>query len=189
VRSFGIRFSCKPLANHRNAITGRISTGSGPTNHSMEGTMTTYTMLQTSCPAQVTARTIARSSFETTWIGGPALPSGYVFHRFRQQKERYKHERNTDLFKSILKEKEEMKPTADQRVTVFSPTRMARFGRALLVSTIMGVLLVPVFLLFLVPMSHLLMAMTSAGFILFFALIMSVVTEGRVYEVFVGTAT
>jgi hypothetical protein len=106
-----------------------------------------------------------------------------------RKKERYKHERNTDLFKSILKDKEEMKPTADQRVTVFSPTRMARFGRALLVSTIMGVLLVPVFLLFLVPMSHLLMAMTSAGFILFFALIMSVVTEGRVYEVFVGTAT
>jgi hypothetical protein len=107
---------------------------------------------------------------------------------FDSGKERYRDERNADLFKSILKD-EEMKPTADRRVTVFSPTRMVRFGRALLVSSIMGVLLVPVFLLFLVPMSHLLMAMTSAGFILLFALILSVVSEGRVYDVFVGTAT
>jgi hypothetical protein len=53
----------------------------------------------------------------------------------------------------------------------------------------MGVLLVPVFLLFLLPMSRLLMALTSAGFILLSILILSIVTEGRVYEVFVGTAT
>jgi len=91
--------------------------------------------------------------------------------------------------RSIVKGKKEMKPTDDPRVTVFSPTRMARLGRALLVSTIMGVLLVPVFLLFLVPMSRLLMVLTSTGFILLFVLIMSAVTEGRVYEVFVGTAS
>jgi hypothetical protein len=53
----------------------------------------------------------------------------------------------------------------------------------------MLILMTPVFLLFLVPMSHLLMAITTASFIFLFALILCVVTEGRVYEVFVGTAT
>jgi hypothetical protein len=38
-------------------------------------------------------------------------------------------------------------------------------------------------------MSRLLMAVTSTGFIFIFAWIMCAVTEGRVYEVFVGTAT
>jgi hypothetical protein len=38
-------------------------------------------------------------------------------------------------------------------------------------------------------MSHLMMAITTATFIFLFALILCVVTEGKVYEVFVGTAT
>ncbi|KAH8779613.1 hypothetical protein BGZ57DRAFT_889339 [Hyaloscypha finlandica] len=59
----------------------------------------------------------------------------------------------------------------------------------LMVSTIMGILLSPVYLLFLVPMSHLMMAITSTSFIILFAIIMTVVAEGRIYEVFVGTAT
>lgn len=96
---------------------------------------------------------------------------------------------NANESKNILKSKEEDKPTPDPRVTKFSDAGMGTAGRALLVSTVIGILLVPVFLLFLVPMSRLLMAVTSAGFILLFALIMSVVTDGKVYEVFVGTAT
>jgi uncharacterized RDD family membrane protein YckC len=81
------------------------------------------------------------------------------------------------------------KPTDDQRLTFFSATAERRVGRFLLVSSIMLILMIPVFLLFLVQMSHLLMAVTTASFIFVFALIMSAVAEGRVYEVFVGTAT
>jgi uncharacterized RDD family membrane protein YckC len=81
------------------------------------------------------------------------------------------------------------KPTADSQFTFFSPAAERRVGRFLLVSSIMLILMIPVFLLFLVPMSHLLMAITTASFTFLFALILCVVTEGRVYEVFVGTAT
>jgi hypothetical protein len=81
------------------------------------------------------------------------------------------------------------KPTDDQQLTFFSPSAERRVGRFLLVSGTMLILMTPVFLLFLVQMSHLLMAVTTASFIFLFALIMSALTEGRVYEVFVGTAT
>ncbi len=125
-----------------------------------------------------------RKSFETSWIGALGFPSGYAIRLSRQT-----HQAYADYLKTILKEKEEMKPTADPRITKFSSTRMGGLGRALLVSTIMGILITPVFLLFLLPMSRLLMAVTSTGFIFIFAWIMCAVTEGRVYEVFVGTAT
>jgi hypothetical protein len=136
-----------------------------------------------------------------------------------------------------MKIKDEAKPTSDTSVTYFSPSILGGLGRVLLISTIMGILLVPVFLLyafsrvyfsssgclaicgifkglvpecleccstlafpnqailtlrssrFLVPMARPMMALTSAGFIFLFLLIMSVVAEGRIYEIFVGTAT
>jgi hypothetical protein len=92
--------------------------------------------------------------------------------------------------KRIVKESEKTKkPTTDSRFTFFSATAERGVGRFFLVSSIMLILMIPVFLLFLLPMSHLLMAVTTAAFIFLFALIMCVVTEGKVYEVFVGTAT
>ncbi|PMD33266.1 hypothetical protein L207DRAFT_518094, partial [Hyaloscypha variabilis F] len=90
----------------------------------------------------------------------------------------------------IVKESEKTKkPTTDSRFTFFSATAERGVSRFFLVSSIMLILMIPVFLLFLLPMSHLLMAVTTAAFIFLFALIMCVVTEGKVYEVFVGTAT
>lgn len=81
------------------------------------------------------------------------------------------------------------KPSDDEQLTFFSASAERGVGRFLLISSIMLILMIPVFLLFLVHMSHLLMAVTTASFIFLFALIMSAVAEGRVYEVFVGTAT
>ena len=81
------------------------------------------------------------------------------------------------------------KPTSEKQFTFFSQEAESGLSRFLLVSSIMLILMTPVFLLFLLPMSHLLMAVTTAGFIFLFALIMCIVTNGKVYEVFVGTAT
>jgi hypothetical protein len=80
-------------------------------------------------------------------------------------------------------------PTLDQSVFYYSPSRLGGVVQVLMVSTVMGILLIPVYLLFLVPMSHLMMAITSTAFIILFAIIMTVVAEGRIYEIFVGTAT
>jgi uncharacterized RDD family membrane protein YckC len=97
---------------------------------------------------------------------------------------------NADGVKRIVKASEEMKkPTKDSRFTFFSPAAERGVGRFLLVSSILLILMCPVFLLFLLPMSHLMMAITTATFIFLFALIMCIVTEGKVYEIFVGTAT
>jgi hypothetical protein len=85
--------------------------------------------------------------------------------------------------------REEEKPTSDQSVSYYSPSRLGGVVQVLMVCTIMGILLIPVFLLFLVPMSHPMMALTSTAFIFLFAIIMTVVAEGRIYEIFVGTAT
>jgi hypothetical protein len=91
--------------------------------------------------------------------------------------------------RTFMKIKEEVKPTSDTSITFYSPLLLRRLGQLLLVSTLMGVLLIPVFLLFLVPMSRLNMAVTSSSFIFLFILIMSIIAEGRIYEIFVGTAT
>jgi hypothetical protein len=96
----------------------------------------------------------------------------------------------TNSIQKIVKGGVGMKrPTDDQQLTFFSASAERGLGQFLLVSGIMLIVMIPVFLLFLVQMSHLLMAVTTASFIFLFALIMSAVTEGRVYEVFVGTAT
>jgi hypothetical protein len=83
----------------------------------------------------------------------------------------------------------EKKPTSDTSISYYSPSKLGALVQALMVCTIMGILLIPVFLLFLVPMSHPMMALTSTTFIFIFAIIMTVVAEGRIYEIFVGTAT
>lgn len=88
-----------------------------------------------------------------------------------------------------MKTKDEEKPTVDEVVTYYSPSKLGGLVQVLMVSTIMGVLLIPVFLLFLVPMSHPMMAFTSTAFIFLFAVIMTVIAQGRIYEIFVGTAT
>jgi hypothetical protein len=57
------------------------------------------------------------------------------------------------------------------------PWRLGRVIQVLMVSTIMSILLISVFLLFLAPMPHLMMALASTTFIFLFAIIMTVVEQ------------
>ena len=58
----------------------------------------------------------------------------------------------------------------------------------LLVSVTVGILLTPVFLLFLVSMTRVKMAMTVFAFVLLFAVVMCSTTDAKTQEIFVGTA-
>lgn len=51
-----------------------------------------------------------------------------------------------------------------------------------------GILLVPVYLLFLLEMSKDMMAVTTSIFVLAFIMFMSLATDAKVHEVFVGGA-
>jgi hypothetical protein len=86
------------------------------------------------------------------------------------------------------KDKEKL-PTLDQSVSYYSPSKLGAVVQVLMICTIIEILLIPVFLLFLVPMSHLTIAFTSTTFIILFAVIMTVTAEGRTYQIFLGTAT
>ena len=71
----------------------------------------------------------------------------------------------------------------------YSPPKIGSIVQTLVISTVTGTLLVPVLLLFLVKMSNLMIAFMSAGFIFLFTIILTVVAQGRIYEIFVGSAT
>ncbi|KAH6710668.1 hypothetical protein BKA61DRAFT_612157 [Leptodontidium sp. MPI-SDFR-AT-0119] len=93
------------------------------------------------------------------------------------------------LLKQRLITENERKKTDDRLVTYYSASRLKAFAGLLLVLTTVGILLAPVFLLFLIPMSRSLMAVTASIFIILFSVVVSVVTGAQVYEVFVSTAT
>ena len=59
---------------------------------------------------------------------------------------------------------------------------------AMVVSLAVGLLLIPVFILFLVPMSRALMAVTASICLIAFTVVISAVTGAKVQEVFFGTA-
>ena len=70
----------------------------------------------------------------------------------------------------------------------YSSFRLAIFSKILLVSLAVGVLLAPVFLLFLVSMTRLEMAMTVFAFVLLFCVMMSITSDAKTQEVLMGTA-
>lgn len=78
MRYFEGMFSRKPLTSQRLATTGPTSTGSGPTDHFMQGIMTTYSTIPIWWLPQASAQTIVMNSFEITSIGGRDLLSGYA---------------------------------------------------------------------------------------------------------------
>jgi len=88
-----------------------------------------------------------------------------------------------------MKTKQEQEKTSDARVDYYSGARVAALRKALTVFITFTVLLVPVFVLFLVPMSRGNMAVTAAAAILPFSIIMSIVGGASDAEVFVGSAT
>lgn len=77
----------------------------------------------------------------------------------------------------------------DPSLTFYSSSKLRGWAAFFLVLTTVGFLLTPVFLLFLVPMSRAMMAVTASIFIVLFSVLVSVVTGAQVYKVFVSTAT
>jgi hypothetical protein len=70
----------------------------------------------------------------------------------------------------------------------YAPDRLEILIKAISVSLAVGILLVPVFFLFLVQMSRESMAWMVFGFVFAFSVTMSVVTEAKSQEVLIGTA-
>lgn len=73
-------------------------------------------------------------------------------------------------------------------VDYYSKDRLALFAILLQVCLVAVLFLVPVFLLFLVPMSRAVMAVTASTFLLAFTVTISLWTGAKVQEVFFGTA-
>ncbi|KAH7409597.1 hypothetical protein BKA64DRAFT_705362 [Cadophora sp. MPI-SDFR-AT-0126] len=83
----------------------------------------------------------------------------------------------------------EREKTKGGQVEYYSASLLKIWGGILLVLTTVCILLAPVFLLFLIPMSRSLMVITASIFIVLFSAVVSVVTGAEVYKVFVSTAT
>ncbi|TVY83149.1 hypothetical protein LSUE1_G002655 [Lachnellula suecica] len=93
------------------------------------------------------------------------------------------------IIKKFLKTPREHGMTSDPRVNYYSDTRLSTTGMIPSVSLIVGILLIPEFVLFLVPMTRGAMAVTATSFIFLFAIMVSTIAQARLHEVFFGTAT
>jgi hypothetical protein len=93
------------------------------------------------------------------------------------------------LSKKFFKTSNEYDKTSDPNVNYYSQARLSIIGKMLFVSLAVGLLLIPIFLLFLVTMSRGVMAMIALGFVFLFGLVVSTTTNAKVHEIFFGTAT
>jgi len=90
--------------------------------------------------------------------------------------------------KNFVQTEVELSSTRDEFADLHSRDQLEMLAKTLMAMLAAGILLIPVFLLFLVPMSHMAMCWLVFGFVLIFSGMMSVLTEAKVQEVFVGTA-
>lgn len=82
-----------------------------------------------------------------------------------------------------------MNRTRDPNVDHYAPGHLAALVKALSVSLAVLLLLAPVFVLFLVPLSREAMAWLVFGFVLVFAITVSILTEAETQGLLIGTAT
>ena len=87
-----------------------------------------------------------------------------------------------------MQTKREIGKTDDPYMEHFSPKRFDAVVKTVTVLVAVSVLLVPVLLLFLVPMSRQLMAWLVFGFVLMFSVIMAALTQAQIHQILVGTA-
>jgi hypothetical protein len=74
-------------------------------------------------------------------------------------------------------------------VQLFSVERVKCFARLLVVFLAVLVLLIPVILFLLTPMSRACMAVVVLAFVFVFSIMMSLLTDAGIQEIFVGTST
>lgn len=82
----------------------------------------------------------------------------------------------------------ERSKTEDQYVTHWSASRVYWLANTVTVSLAAGILFVPVYLLFLIPMSRAMMVGVSSVSVVAFAILLSVITDAKMQEVFIGSA-
>lgn len=87
-----------------------------------------------------------------------------------------------------MKTAEERRKTDSEDVDHYSKQRLAFLAILLQVVVVAVLFLTPVFVLFLVPTSRAVMAVTASVFVLAFTIVVSFMTEAKVQEVFFGTA-
>jgi hypothetical protein len=92
------------------------------------------------------------------------------------------------LFQRRLETQGKERKTKDGRIHLFSGIRVTTFANTISVLLAVGWLLIPVFLLYLVPMHHGVMACVALGFILAFSATLSLFIGAGVQEVLIGTA-
>ncbi|TVY58597.1 hypothetical protein LCER1_G001571 [Lachnellula cervina] len=90
--------------------------------------------------------------------------------------------------KSLFQTDRELSKSRDRYVDYYSPSRLNIFVKAVTVSLAIGMLLIPVMLLFLVPMSRESMAWLVFGFVMVFAATLSVISQAKVQDILVGTS-
>ncbi|CZR64641.1 uncharacterized protein PAC_14539 [Phialocephala subalpina] len=142
------------------------------------------------------------SYFNWIWINTPLMDGSDDFIRhqgdfvkgvggrsnyFEEVIKNHVYESPRSIFKRFLKSSEGK--DTENSVTYYSEGKMDHLRHAMSVSLAIIVLLAPVFLLFLVPMTRVKMVFTAAAFIVPFAMIMSYMTGAKDAEVFIGTAT
>lgn len=84
--------------------------------------------------------------------------------------------------------KAETAKSTDPRMHSYSTRHVYAIARAITVLLAIGVLLVPVWLLLLIPMTHAQEATVLGVFVPLFCFIMSFITEARTLDIFVGSA-
>jgi hypothetical protein len=91
--------------------------------------------------------------------------------------------------KRFLSAKDVKNDDGSSQGVIYSQTALDIVTLVTSVSICVGALLIPVYILFLVPMSRPMMAVTTSVCIIPFACLLSLVTDNDPYQVFVGTAT
>lgn len=98
-------------------------------------------------------------------------------------------ERRLTPQQNLLRTESELRKTGDPIVYHYSDSRLSIVAKTLTVAVAVGSLLIPMFVLFLVPMSRGFMVAVALCFVMVFSITMSVVTRSRVKDVLFGTAT
>ena len=88
----------------------------------------------------------------------------------------------------MIQTERELSKTRDPYVDHYSPGRLNILVKAITVSLAIGMLLIPVMLLFLLQMSRQSMAWLVFGFVMAFAVTLSVITQAKVQDILVGTS-
>ena len=89
----------------------------------------------------------------------------------------------------FFKTRDQLHKSQDSSVEFFSTARISIFARLIVVFLAVLILLIPVILFFLTSMSRASMTVVVLTFVFLFSVMVSLLTDAGVQEIFIGTAT